>query len=90
MKLSLGPVRVAVSVAALAVGVAFASGCAGSVQSAAAPSVGTTSLTSAAITPSALAPAAWDADESSVTESAAAPVALPTWGTAVVAVEPSK
>jgi hypothetical protein len=88
MKLSLGPVRVALSVAALAVGVAFASGCAGSVQSAAAPVVGTTTVTSAAIRPSALAPAAWDADADE--SSAPAPIAVPTWGTAVVAAAPAK
>jgi len=100
MKLSLGPVRLAVSVAALAVGLGFAtlaSGCAGSgaVQTAAAQSPvdvgGTTSLTSATLTPCHLAPAAWDPEESSsapesvAPASAAAPIALSTWGTAVVA-----
>ena len=87
MKLSL--------IAVLAIGVSLTTGCAGSVQSAAAPSspVGTATLTSAALmpsTPSTLAPAAWDADEASATPApatSAAPVA--TWGTAVTVTSPT-
>jgi hypothetical protein len=61
------------------------SGCAG----AAVPvvSVGTTTLTGATITPSALAPAAWDGEESSAASAAAPAPAAPaisTWGAAAV------
>ena len=92
MKLALGPRGMKLSlIAVLAIGVSLTTGCAGSVQSAAAPSasdtrVGTTTLTSAAMMPSTLAPAAWDADEASV---APAPVAVPTWGTAVAVTSPT-
>jgi hypothetical protein len=95
MKLALGPRGMKLSLikaAAIgAVGVSLITGCAGSAQSVA-PStpVGTTSLTGAAMTPamtpstsstpSTLAPAAWEADE---TSAAGAPAPLPTWGTAV-------
>jgi hypothetical protein len=92
MKLALGPRGMKLSlIAVLAIGVSLTTGCAASVQGAAAPSagserVGTTTLTSAAMMPSTLAPAAWDADEASATP---APVAVPTWGTAVAVTSPA-
>ena len=86
MKLALGPrgmnlsLRQVGGVAVAAIGMAAITGCGGSARSAAALStaVGTTTLTSALITPSALAPAAWD-DELAATP----PPAVPTWGSAV-------
>ena len=91
MKLSLGAVLAPV----LALGIAMTTGCAGAAQSAtpasaASTPIGTTSLTSATLTPSSLAPATWDGDEVSGALADRAPrVAQPTWGTTVVVSSPA-
>ena len=102
MKLSLRVVRVVLAPSlALSLGVvlALATGCAGAAQSATAASaastpVGTTSITSATVAPSGLAPAAWDGDEAEPMAAAApraptARLAPPTWGAAVVVRSPT-
>jgi hypothetical protein len=81
MKLTLAPLASALGLSLLMFGV----GCgAGTVQTGAVASmpsasseVGTTSLSSASLGPSKLAPAAWESDEQE--PAAAAPIA-PTWG----------
>ena len=78
MKLALGPVRMML---AAAVALSSAMGCAGSSPASPRMSVpvGTTSLTSAIVAPSTLAPAAWEGDEPIPAAAPAAPT-TPTWG----------
>lgn len=79
MKLALAPLAFALGSSLLSLGAGCATRSAPSVATPSSPSsptsIGTTSLTSAALGPSSLAPAAWETDEAP----AAAPLA-PTWG----------